>query len=80
MFELITFAITLLFILIIVMKLDYIFPGKYKRIVLVGIWIIFGFMILSILGNVTSDVTAEKLIFTPVSIISALCALRLGIK
>ncbi len=79
MLESIAFIITLLFILIIAMRLDYIFAGKYKKVVNAGIWVIFGFMILSTLGNLNSSVTIEKLIFTPVSIISALCALRLGI-
>ena len=68
--------LTILFILIIWMKINNFKSGKYDKIVNVGVWIIFIYFLLNIVGNLASGVTAEKLIFTPITIIMTLLALR----
>jgi hypothetical protein len=41
-----------------------------------GIWITFVYMLLYTVGNLASGVTAEKLIFTPVTMMMALLVFR----
>lgn len=79
-FELVALVVTLFFALIVAAKLGYISAGRFPRAINIGVWIIFAFMVLNTLGNLASGVTVEKLIFAPVTIVLALCALRLALE
>ncbi|MNI98604.1 hypothetical protein D3C73_1574810 [compost metagenome] len=70
--------LTLLFILVISVKIGYI--KKLKKIGNFGVWFIFAYFLLNTIANFASDVTAEKLIFGPVTVIMTLFALRLAIE
>lgn len=79
-YEGISIFITIIFILIISMKIGYINPGKFLRIVNIGLWCVFVYFLFNTIGNLTTSVILEKLIFTPVTIIMAILAFRLAIE
>jgi hypothetical protein len=72
--------ITIIFIIIISMKIDYINPGKFSKIVNAALWFVFVYFLFNTIGNLTSGVIVEKLIFTPVTIIMTILAFRLAIE
>jgi hypothetical protein len=78
--ESIAILVTLLFFLIIAAKTGYIQAGKLAGAVNVGVWLIFVFLLLNMLGNFASGVSFESLFAAPLSIILAFCALRLAIE
>jgi hypothetical protein len=78
--ELIALFVTLVFMVIIAVKMDYIKPSKFKPAVNIGIWIIFAYLILNTVGNLASSVSLEKLLLAPITLILAFCALRLAIE
>lgn len=80
LFELVALVVTVLFALIVAARMGYIKAGKYKRWVNVGIWIIFIYMLLNTIGNLASGVSFENLIFAPITLVLALCALRLALE
>ena len=77
--EIIALSVTLLFMLIIAAKIGYIKSGKFSGAVNVGMWIVFAYLVLNTLGNLASGVSFENLVFAPITIILAFCALRLAI-
>lgn len=77
--EMIALIITLLFILIVAVRLGYIPGVMLKNTVGIGMWIIFAFFILNTVGNLASNITAEKLIFAPVTLVFAFLALSLAV-
>ena len=77
--EIIAVSVTLLFLLIIAVKTGYIKSGKFSGVINTGIWIVFAYLILNTLGNLASGVSFENLVFAPITIILAFCALRLAI-
>jgi hypothetical protein len=78
--EITALLVTALFMVIVAAKVGYLRGGKFKRAVSVGVWIIFIYLILNTLGNLASGVSVEKLVFTPITLILAFCALRLAIE
>lgn len=78
--EAIALLITLVFLLIIAAKLGYMQAGQLSGAVNIGVWLIFVYLLLNTLGNLASGVSFEKLLFTPITIILALCAFRLAIE
>ena len=78
--ETIALFVTFLFAAIVAAKMDYIKAGKFKKAVNIGVWIIFGYLILNTLGNLASGVSFENLIFAPITVALAICALRLAIE
>ena len=78
--ETIALLITILFILIVAAKVGYIQAGKLSGVVNAGVWLIVAFLLLNTLGNLVSGVSFENLIAAPITIILALCALRLAIE
>ena len=76
--ELIALAITLLFILIIAVKIRKF--DKYRRLVNIGVWVIFIFLVLNTLGNLASEHFIEKIILAPTTLLMAFLALRLAIE
>jgi hypothetical protein len=78
--ETISLLATLVFVMIIAMKMDYIRTNNFRPAVNIGVWIIFAYLILNTLGNLASGVSFENLVFAPVTLILAFCALRLAIE
>ena len=54
--------------------------GKSNRWINIGVWIVFAYLVLNTLGNFASGVSLETLVFGPLTIIMAFCALRLAIE
>jgi len=79
-FEVIALFLTLVFILIISMKIGYIKAGKFRKIINIGVWFIFVYFLLNIIGNLASGVSMEKLIFAPITIIITLLAFILAVE
>jgi len=78
--ESIAIVVTLFFGCIIAAKTGYLNVGKFARLVNILVWIIFLFLLLNTLGNLASGVSAENFIFAPITLVLALCALRLAIE
>lgn len=78
--ETVALVMTLLFMLIVAARIGYIQVGRLSGVVKVGVWLIFIFLLLNTLGNLASGVSFENLIAAPITIILALCALRLAVE
>jgi hypothetical protein len=78
--ELVALLITVLFIFLVAAKLDYLKAGRFRMIATIGVWIIFAYLLLNTAGNLASGVRLENLLFAPITLILALCALRLAIE
>jgi hypothetical protein len=76
--EIIALFITLIFTLIIAAKRGYIRVGKFEKLINVGMWIIFAYFILNTIGNLTSAVFIEKLIFSPITLLMSFFAFILA--
>ena len=80
MLETVALVVTALFLLTVAAKIGYIQAGKLSGAVNIGVWLIFAYLLLNTLGNLASGISFEKLVFAPITIILALCALRLAIE
>ena len=78
--EMISLLLTLAFAIIIAAKLGYINAGNFQRIVNIGVWVIFAYLILNTIGNLASGVAAENWFFAPITLVLAFFALRLAIE
>lgn len=79
-FEMISILIQMVFILIVAVKLGYFLNGRFKKTVNVGLWIMFGIMVLNSAGNAASNSDLEKQLMTPLTVLLALLVLRLAIE
>lgn len=80
MMEIIAVLVLILFALIVIVKIKFLFPDKFRRLSTIGMWLIFAYFGLNTVGNLLSPNMLEKLIFTPVAIILSLLSLRLTIE
>ena len=78
--EIIALIVTIIFIYLAAAKTGYIKIPKLKLMIDIGIWFMFAYFILNMIGNLASNITVEKLLFTPVTIILSLCTFRLAIE
>ncbi|MDR7078120.1 hypothetical protein J2Y03_003170 [Neobacillus niacini] len=78
--ESISIVVQTLFIFIIAIKAGYLFIGKFKRTVTVGIWVFFGVMVLNTIGNLASSSGLETIVMTPLTIVLSLLLYRLAIE
>ncbi len=78
--EIIALFMILVFIGIVAAKMGFIKLGRFKRVVNIGVWIIFVYLLLNTVGNLASGVSVEKLILAPITLVMAFCALRLAIE
>jgi hypothetical protein len=69
---------TLLFILIICLKIGHIQMNKFKKTTQIGAWILALYLLLNTIGNLASGVTFEKLMFTPITVILTFLAFRVA--
>ena len=79
-FEIFALVISFLFLVIVLVKIDYLKFRKFRKITNIAVWIIFVFFLLNTVGNLASGVTLEKLIFTPITIILSVLIFRLAIE
>lgn len=80
LFKLIALLVTVIFAVIIAAKLSYFNIGKLYKVASIGVWVIFWYLILNTIGNLASNVALERLIFTPITVLLALCAYRLALE
>jgi hypothetical protein len=78
--EIVALLVTAVFIFIVAAKTGHIQAGKLSGVVNIGVWLIFAYLVLNTLGNLASGISFEKLVFAPVTIILAFCALRLAME
>jgi hypothetical protein len=78
--EITALLVTLVFTVIVAAKMDYIKANKFKKAINIDVWFIFGYLILNTLGNLLSGISFENLIFAPISMVLAICALRLAVE
>jgi len=78
--EAVALLVTAVFILIVAAKTGYLQADKLSGAVNVGVWLIFAYLLLNTLGNLASGISFEKLVFAPITLILAFCALRLAIE
>ena len=77
-FEISALLITGIFLVIVAIKLGYIKAPRLNRVANIGVWIVFAYFSMNIIGNLTSETSWEKLIFIPLSAILAALALRVA--
>jgi hypothetical protein len=76
--EIISLIVTILFILIVLIKSDYIKAStKIKKIAHIGIWIMTFYFGLNIITNLFAQTITEKVIFIPLSIILVFCCINI---
>lgn len=78
--EIVALAVTVLFIIIVLQKMRLMKIGESRRIINIGIWAIFAYMILNTAGNIASSIELETMIFAPLTLLLAFFALRLRIE
>lgn len=79
-YELVSIAINLIFLFFILTSAGYVrlkISGRFLRIVF---WIMFALFLLNTLGNIMSDNTLERIIFTPVTAILSVFSFILARK
>jgi hypothetical protein len=76
--EVTALVVTLLFALVVAARAGYLGPQLQGRPAAVAMWIVFGYFVLNTAGNLASPSSLESAVFTPVSVILALLALRLA--
>jgi hypothetical protein len=75
-FEVPSIALNLLFVVIILLIAGYILSPLPPKVLRVIAWIMAGFFMLNTLGNLVSNSGLERIIFTPVTILLAVCSYR----
>jgi hypothetical protein len=78
--EILALLVTAIFAAIVAAKVGYILPGRSNLAVTIGLWIIFAYLLLNTIGNLLAGATFEKVVFTPITLILAFCALRLALE
>ena len=78
--EIFSLVTSLIFLIVICAKLRQSINMKFRKVTNIAVWIIFGYFLFNIVGNLVSEVTLEKLIFTPITIILSLLLFRLAIE
>jgi hypothetical protein len=77
--ELAGLIVTLLFAAVVAAKAGYVEAPISSRAIGIGMWVVFGYFLLNIVGNLSSVSTMERALFTPLSVILALAALRVAL-
>lgn len=76
--ELIALVLTILFFLVIALKISG--SNKYRRITNIGVWIVFIYFSLNVIGNLASANIIEKAVLSPIALLMAILTLRLAIE
>ena len=73
-------VVTVLFAGAVAAKAGFIGGVRARRPARVAMWIVFGYFVLNVVGNLASTSGLERAIFTPVSVVVALLSLRLAVS
>jgi hypothetical protein len=76
--EAVGLVVTALFAGVVAARAGFISSVRVRRPARIGMWVMFGYFVLNVIGNVASTSGVERAIFTPVSLVVALLALRLA--
>ncbi|MCG6913673.1 hypothetical protein LJE86_07125 [bacterium BMS3Abin03] len=80
LYEGLSVFITIIFIVVISLKIGLIKSVRFTKVVNITTWIIFIYFLLNTTGNLTSEIILEKIIFTPITIVMTILAFRLAIE
>ena len=80
LYEGLSVFITIIFIVVISLKIGLIKSVRFTKVVNITTWIIFIYFLLNIAGNLTSEIILEKIIFTPITIVMTILAFRQAIE
>ena len=78
--EIVAITLTVFFAGIVVAKIRSLQANKSNKLITIGMWVVFAYLVLNTLGNFASGVRAETWFFGPLTIVMALCAFRLAIE
>ncbi len=78
--EVVSLVVTGLIALVVAAKIGYLKAERFRRVIAVSMWVVFAYFVLNTLGNLASSSSLEKAIFTPVSLVLSILALRLAIE
>jgi len=78
-FEISALILNGLFLIITAINLGHIRAPKLNRVADIGMWMVFAYFAMNIIGNLNSGVSWEKLLFAPLSIVLALLSLRVAV-
>ena len=78
--EAVALIVTLLIMAAVAFRMSSFESGRFRIISAIAMWAAFALFVFSTVGNLTSNVPAEKFVFTPISVILALLALRLAAR
>ena len=79
MLELVALGMICLFTVFIAVRTGLIGISRFPIMFEAGSWLVFGYLLFNTFLNFASGVSAEKLIFTPVSIVLAVLAFRVAV-
>jgi hypothetical protein len=77
--EVVGLTATLLFAAVVAAKAGFLGGSSVRRPAGIAMWVVFGYFVLNVFGNLASLSGLERAIFTPVSVILALVSLRLAL-
>lgn len=78
--EVMSLVVTLVFAVVVAARIGYLGRIIPRGVAVVGTWAVFAYLALNVVGNLTSTSTLERGIFTPISALLAVMALRLAIE
>jgi hypothetical protein len=78
-FEITALVLSALFLFTAAVKLGHIRAPRLRRAADMGMWIVFAYFAMNIIGNLTAKSSWEKAIFIPVTIIVVLLSLRVAV-
>lgn len=79
-FEWISVIITVIFSVVIWLKLKQLQQKRNSKFLNLGLWIMFAYFIFNIIANLSAETSTETYIFTPLSILLAFLVFRLAIE
>ncbi len=78
--EIFALLVTILFAFFIAAKSGLWPIQSGKRSIKIGAWLVFAYLLLNTLGNLASEVTVERFVFAPITLILAVLSLRVAIE
>lgn len=79
-FEIFSILINSLFIIVVLMKANFLSIGIERKIITYALWLMTGLFLLNTLGNALSKNKLEQRLFTPLTILLAIFSLILAIS
>lgn len=76
--EAVAVVVTLLFAAVVAARVGFIGGPRVRRPARIAMWVVFSYFVLNVFGNVALASGLERAIFTPVSVVVALLALRVA--